>query len=104
MNELFQAWQSVDRNKVAAALSVVPGFGHLYKHHYVAGFSILFGGNLFMLFAALLLGFATFGFSMILLPAAYIVGIAYSAYCLPDWHGKHAYLHPWRHRPPGQQG
>ncbi len=86
-----------DRNVIAAILSIIPGLGHLYKHHYVAGISILIGGNILMLFIALWLGFATFGLSLLIVPAAYFLGIAYGAYELEDWHGKHDYLHPWQH-------
>ena len=95
MSELLQAWRSVDRNKVALLLSVVPGLGHLYKHHYASGLGILFGGNLLMVFVALLLGLATFGISMIAVPAAYFVAVALMAHDLPDWHGRHHWMHPW---------
>ena len=96
MNELMRAWRSVDRNKIALILSVIPGAGHLYKHHYVSGFGILIAGNVLMLFVALLLGLATFGVSMILIPAIYVFAVGASAYYLPDWHGHHRYLHPWK--------
>lgn len=95
MNELLQAWRSVDRNKIALLLSVVPGAGHLYKHHYASGLGILIGGNVLMVFAALLLGLATFGISMIVVPLVYVFAVAASAYQIPDWHGRHHYLHPW---------
>lgn len=99
MNELLQAWRSVDRNKVAAILSVVPGLGHLYKHHYVAGLGFLFS-TVFVAFIAALLGLATFGIGTILVPIAYILGVAAGAYTAPDWHGHHEYLHAkhWREK------
>ncbi len=98
MSELLQAWRSVDRNKIALLLSVIPGLGHLYKHHYASGLGILIGGNLLMAFVALLLGLATFGISMIVVPAVYVAAVALSAYNLPDRHGKHHWLHPWKPR------
>jgi hypothetical protein len=95
-SETLRAWRSVDRNLIALLASVIPGAGHLYKHHYLIGFSILIGGNLLMIFTALLLGFATFGLSMILVPAIYVAAVAASAYDIPDNHGKHRWLHPWQ--------
>lgn len=96
MNELLQAWRSVDRDKIALVLSVFPGAGHLYKRHYASGFGLLIGGNLLMIFIALLLGLATFGASVILVPLIYMFAVAASAYSIPDWHGHHGFLHPWR--------
>lgn len=95
-NELRDAWRSVDRNKIAALLSILPGLGHLYKHHYVAGIGILTGGNILVGFVSVLMVFGTFGLSMLILPILYIAAVAASAYTLPDWHGHHQFLHPWR--------
>lgn len=97
MNEFSKAWRSVDRNTVALILSVIPGAGHLYKHHYASGLGILIGGNILMVFVAVLLTLGTFGLSLVLVPLAYWLGIGASAYALPDWHGHHRYLHPWTH-------
>ncbi|MEP2775672.1 MAG: hypothetical protein ABJQ29_04335 [Luteolibacter sp.] len=98
MNELLQAWRKVDRNTVALLLSVIPGLGHLYKHHYTSGFFILIGGNALVVFVALLLGLATFGISVIVVPAVYYIAVAASAYAAPDRHGCHHFLHPWTPR------
>ena len=96
MKELIDALRLVDRNKVAAILSVLPGTGHIYKHHYLSGFTLLVAGNTLMVFAAVLMALGTFGFSLILVPAAYCAAVAFAAYSLPDWHGRHHFLHPWR--------
>lgn len=85
-----------DRDLFAALLSVVPGLGHLYKRHYMAGLAILIGGNMLALLVTALLSLATFGLAIIIVPAAYVAGVAWSAHELPDWHGKHTYLHPWK--------
>ena len=98
MKELFDAWKEVDRNKIAALLSVVPGLGHLYKHHYVSGISIMTGGNILMLFVALWLGIATLGLALIVVPACWWAGIAASAYYATDEHGSHPWLHVWNYR------
>lgn len=98
MNELYDAWKHVDRNKVAALLSVLPGLGHLYKHHYLAGLGIMTGGNVLMVFVALWLSFATLGLSLILVPALWFAGVAGSAYCASDEHGMHPWLHVWNYR------
>lgn len=97
MKELIDAWKNVDRNKVAMAMSVVPGLGHLYKHHYLAGFGMLTIGNVLVLFVSLLLGMATLGFSVIVVPAAWIAGVALSAYYASDEHGHHPWLHVWEY-------
>jgi hypothetical protein len=91
-------WDALDRDVMALLFSVIPGAGHLYKHHYAAGIGILLGGNLLMLFVAILLGFATFGLSLLAVPALYWVAVAASAYHAPDWHGKHEWLHPGARR------
>lgn len=93
----------MDRNKIAMLLSVFPGAGHLYKHHYVAGAGIMTVGNVLMVFIALWLAFATLGMSLVVVPVLWIAGIAYGAYLAEDRHGTHAYLHPHlRKHPPGQ--
>ena len=97
MKELLEAWKRVDRNKVAVALSVIPGLGHLYKHHYLAGFGILIVGNILVIFVSALLAFATIGMSVIVIPAAWVAGIATSAYMASDEHGHHPWLHVWNY-------
>lgn len=92
MKEFLEAWSHVDRNKVALILSVVPGLGHLYKHHYWEGSAILIPGNVIALFVALWLSFATVGFSLLLVPAIWIAGVACAAYFAPDWH---PHRHVW---------
>jgi hypothetical protein len=96
--ELLEAWKHVDRNKVAAILSVVPGLGHLYKHHYLAGLGILTAGNALMVFIAMWLSLATLGLSLILVPLVWFAGVAYSAYGASDEHGHHPWLHVWKWR------
>lgn len=98
MKELIKAWKSVDRNMIAALLSVFPGLGHLYKHHYLAGFGILTAGNVLMVFITLWLAFATLGLALILVPALWVAGVAYSAYMASDEHGMHPWLHVWEYR------
>lgn len=98
MKELLDAWKQVDRNKIAALLSVVPGLGHLYKHHYVAGFAILTGGNVLMLFVTVWLAIATLGLALIVVPACWWAGIGASAYFASDEHGAHPWLHVWDYK------
>lgn len=97
MNALVEAWKNVDRNKLAAVLSVVPGLGHLYKHHYLSGFGILIAGNVLIGFIAGLLAFATLGFSLVVVPAAWMAGVGYAAYMASDEHGHHPWLHVWEY-------
>lgn len=98
MKELIDAWKTVDRNKVALILSVVPGLGHLYKHHYLAGAGMMLLGNVLVLFAAIWLAFATLGLSLLVLPAIWVAVVACSAYYASDEHGKHPWLHVWDYR------
>lgn len=98
MKELYEAWKRVDRNLVAAVMSVVPGLGHLYKHHYVAGFCILVFGNVLVGFVATLMALGTFGVSLLLGPIAWVACVAWSAYMASDEHGHHPWLHVWEYR------
>jgi len=98
MKEILDAWNQVDRNKVAALLSVFPGLGHLYKHHYLSGLGIMTAGNLLMVFIALWLSIATLGTSLIFVPALWFAGVAASAYYATDEHGMHPWLHVWNYR------
>jgi hypothetical protein len=86
---------AVDRDEIAAILSVIPGAGHLYKHHYVVGLGLLIGGNLIVAFISGLMAIGTLGLSLVLVPLIYVGIVAWSAYNLPDWHGHHPFLHPW---------
>lgn len=76
------------RNRIAAIQSVIPGLGHIYKGHYGLGAIILLLSPL-VLWAGLLLGWATFGFGLFL-PLAFIAFIAYQAYYLEDRRKHHA--------------
>lgn len=98
MKELLDAWKQVDRNKVAALLSVIPGLGHVYKHHYLSGFGIMTAGNVMMVFVTLWLAFATLGLALIVVPVLWVAGIAYAAYMATDEHGMHPWLHVWEYR------
>ena len=95
MKAILSSARSIDRDEVAALLSILPGAGHLYKHHYGAGFGILLLGNALVAFVSGLMALATLGLSLILLPTVYLCIVAWSAYNLPDWHGHHHYMHPW---------
>lgn len=95
-NQIHDAWDHADRNKIAALLSILPGAGHLYKHRYLEGAGILIGGNIMMLFVTAWLSLATFGLALIVVPAVYIAIVAAAAYYAVDLHGAHTFLHPWR--------
>jgi hypothetical protein len=95
MEEHPPVLNSLDRNKLAACLSLLPGLGHLYKHHYAAGIGLLIGGNILTGFVSVLMALGTFGLSILIIPLVYITAVAASAYALPDWRGHHHFLHPW---------
>ena len=88
MSESVPQSNTVDRDRVAAMLSILPGLGHLYKHHYVVGIGLLIGGNVLTGFVSVLMALGTFGLSILVVPALYIATVAASAYALPDWHGQ----------------
>ncbi len=77
---------TAERNRVAAFMSVVPGLGHLYKHHYKFGLGILLLGTPLVLWASVLLCLATLGISLLLLPIAFWGLIAADAFAIEDWH------------------
>jgi hypothetical protein len=97
MKELLDAWKSVDRNKIALLMGIVPGLGHLYKHHYLVGFGFLIIGNVLVAFIAALLTLATAGLSLLIVPAAWFAAVACSAYMASDEHGHHPWLHVWNY-------
>lgn len=98
MKEIINAWKQVDRNKIAAILSIIPGLGHLYKHHYRSGLGIMTAGNVLMAFVTLWLSIATLGMALIIVPAIWFAGVGYSAYCAADEHGMHPWLHVRNYR------
>ncbi|MCE9610795.1 MAG: hypothetical protein K8R23_11435 [Chthoniobacter sp.] len=55
------------RDLTAVCFSVIPGLGHLYKGHRLLG-AIIMLGSCFAVFAALLAGFASAGWGLLLLP------------------------------------
>jgi hypothetical protein len=97
MKEIIDAWKHVDRNRIATAMSVIPGLGHLYKHHYLAGFGILTLGNALIAFVSALMAFATLGLSLIAVPTIWFAAVACSAYMASDEHGHHPWLHVWQY-------
>ena len=97
MKDIIDAWKRVDRNKIAIGMSVIPGMGHLYKHHYLAGLGILTLGNVLVAFVSALMAFATLGLSLIAIPAIWFAAVAGSAYMASDEHGHHPWLHVWQY-------
>lgn len=89
MKELSDAEKTVDRNKIAVLWSLIPGLGHIYKHHFLAGLGILIAGNVLVVFSAATLTLTTLGFSLIFVPAVWGAYVAYSAYMASDRHGPH---------------
>ncbi len=59
--------QGTGRDLTAVCFSVLPGFGHIYKGHRLLG-AILMLGSIFAGFAAMLAGFASAGWGLLLLP------------------------------------
>ncbi len=70
------------RDRVAVALSVVPGLGHIYKGHRLTGALYLLGAA-FAIFAAIVASTATAGFGILLLPL-YWLGVMLQVYFIED--------------------
>ena len=88
MSELMDDIHSVDRDKMAALLSIIPGLGHIYKHHYISGFGFLVGSNILVGFISGLMILATFGLSFFI-PLIYVGAVMATAYKLEDWRDRH---------------
>jgi hypothetical protein len=73
------------RDKAAAALSLVPGLGHLYKGHFLLG-ALLMHGAAFAVFACGVVATATAGFGLLLLPL-YWLGVMMHVYWVEDRRG-----------------
>ena len=70
------------RDKASAALSVVPGLGHIYKGHVLLG-ALLMIGAAFAFFACSVVATATAGFGLLLLPL-YWLGVMLHVYWIED--------------------
>ena len=99
MKELVESVKIIDRNKIALLMSVIPGLGHIYKHHYLFGFGILIAGNALVLLIAAMLTLTTLGLSLIVVPVAWGVYVAYSAYMASDKHGQQRERFIWWSHP-----
>ncbi len=70
------------RDRVAVALSVIPGLGHIYKGHRLTGALYMLGAG-FAIFAAIVASTATAGFGILLLPL-YWLGVMLQVFFLED--------------------
>lgn len=95
MNEVYDAEKTVDRNKIALVMSVIPGLGLIYKRHYLSGFGILIAGNALAILTTGMLTLTTLGLALIIVPAAWYANVAYSAYTASDKHGQHRERFRW---------
>ena len=62
-----------DRDVLAAASSIVPGLGHIYKGYYAEGLMVLLLGAPICLWAGILLSLATAGVGLLLPMAAWVL-------------------------------
>lgn len=70
------------RNVIAAISSIIPGLGHIYKGQYRIGAGLLITSP-FLIWIALIMGFATAGFGL-LIPFFYLIAIGWHAYNVED--------------------
>ena len=76
------AHHGTGRDLTAVCLSVLPGFGHIYNGHRLLGALLMLGSG-FAVFAALLAGFASAGWGLLLLPL-YWGGVMLQVYWADD--------------------
>ena len=67
---------------IAAWSSIIPGLGHIYKAHYGTGLGLMIISP-FIIWAGLILGFATFGIGLFA-PVFFMLFIAWHAYSIED--------------------
>lgn len=77
-----------DCDLIAAALSVVPGLGHIYKGHSAAGFLIVLLGIPVGLWVGILLSLATAGIGL-LVPVTLWAMVVADAYCEKNYRKRH---------------
>jgi len=80
-----------DRDAIAAALSIIPGLGHLYKGHFAAGLTVMLLAMPLTIWAGVLLSLATLGLGL-LLPVVFWGFVGFDAY-FEDDHRKHHLLY-----------
>lgn len=67
---------------IAAISSIIPGLGHIYKAHYETGLGLMVISP-FVIWAGLILGFATFGIGLFA-PIVFVLFIGWHAYNVED--------------------
>ena len=77
-----RTYGGTQRDKASAALSIVPGLGHIYKGHFLLG-GLLMIGAAFALVACSVVATATAGFGLLLLPL-YWLGVMMQVYWIED--------------------
>lgn len=70
------------RNLIAAISSIIPGLGHIYKGQYRTGAGLMIISP-FLIWTALILGFATAGIGL-LIPVFFLIAIGWHAYNVDD--------------------
>lgn len=76
------------RHIAAAALSVIPGLGHLYKGHVGLGLLFMFGIML-VIFVSVMMIWATAFTSLVIIPAIYWIAVATHAFAVKDLRAEH---------------
>ncbi len=77
-----RSFGGTQRDKAAAALSVIPGLGHIYKGHYLLGAILMIGGA-FAVLACTIAATASAGFGLLLAPI-YWIGVILQVYWIED--------------------
>ncbi|HPA19108.1 MAG TPA: hypothetical protein PLU30_15285 [Verrucomicrobiae bacterium] len=76
------------RHVAAAALSIIPGLGHLYKGHVGLGLLFMFGIML-IIFISVMMIWATAFTSLVIIPAIYWIAVGAHAFAAEDLRAEH---------------
>jgi hypothetical protein len=77
------------RHRAAAALSIIPGLGHLYKGHVGLGLLFMLIGIPIVIFISVMMIWATAFTSLILIPVIYWIAVGAHAFAAEDLQAKH---------------
>jgi hypothetical protein len=88
MNKLDETTAKRDRDIIAAISSIIPGLGHIYKGHYLAGIFIMVLGVPIGVMVGIFLSLATAGIG-VLVPVLFWAMVVVHAYYAVDYRKKH---------------
>lgn len=77
------------RHRAAAALSIIPGLGHLYKGHVGLGLLFMLVGIPMVIFISVMMIWATAFTSLVIIPFIYWIAVGAHAFAAEDLRAEH---------------